>query len=407
MMAPAIRYEEARKRLNDALQQVASTEIVPLSAALDRISSADVISSLNLPETSNAAVDGYGVSSAFLGANPNHAFRLIGEAKAGHPFDGLVPEGAAIRIFTGAIMPEGIDCVMMQEFCETDGQAVRLGHVIGSGKNCRPVGENLAIGEVILSKGDVIGPAHIGQAAAAGLTHLSVFMPLRVGMISTGDELCETGDGDDKALGQIYDSNRPMIRALIEQAGHQPIDGGIIKDTKDALIQAYQHLAAQCDIIISSGGASQGDEDHSQDALLACDARALFWRVAIKPGRPVAASIIGDVPVFCLPGNPVAVYVCFHLFVLPSLSKMTADIFKPLTSLTIKSGFSAKKAPNERAEFVRVKLALTNEGETVMLPHGRKGAGVLSSLTGADGLAELPFELGEVPEGHKLPFIML
>ena len=230
---------------------------------------------------------------------------------------------------------------------------------------------------------------------------------MRVGILSTGDEIVSPSADAHKEKGHIFDSNRPMIAALIKKAGHLVIDGGIIPDDKDALSSAYGTLAAKCDVIISSGGASQGDEDHSQAALKKNGAQSLFWRVAIKPGRPVAASLIGDVPVFCLPGNPVAVLVCFYLFVKPVLGKLSHSTFKPLTSLKIKAGFSAKKAPNERAEFRRVKLALTNDGETVMLPHGRKGAGVLSSLTGADGLAELPYELGEVPEGQKLPFIML
>ena len=407
MMAPAIRYEEARRLLDEAIGPCERTETVPLAQALSRFSAQQVRSPLDLPNTSNAAVDGYAISSAALASQPDHDFPIIGSAKAGHPFTQKVPAGSVVRIFTGAIMPAGVDCVMMQEFCESDGERVRFSHLLDAGKNCRPAGENLHKGEVILEKGDRISPAHIGQAAAAGLTHILVTSKLRIGLLSTGDEVVDAHNAPDKAEGQIFDSNRPMIAALVEQAGHDVIDGGIIADERDALSAAYGALAETCDVIISSGGASQGDEDHSQEALKSQGATSLFWRVAIKPGRPVAASLIGDVPVFCLPGNPVAVLVCFHLFVRPVLEKLSLSSFKPLTSLRIKSGFSAKKAPNERAEFRRVKLALTNEGETVMLPHGRKGAGVLSSLTGADGLAELPYECGEVPEGQKLPFIVL
>ena len=407
MMAPAIRYEEARRLLDEAIAPLAKQESVLLADTLGRFAAEEVKSPLDLPHTRNAAVDGYAVSSAFLAANPDYEFPIIGIAKAGHPLGQSVPKDSAVRIFTGAIMPDGVDCVMMQEFCNAQDDKVRFSGPLEAGKNCRPAGENLHKGEVIVQKGECISPAHIGQAAAAGLTHLSVTAQVRVGILSTGDEVVSPSAEAHKEYGHIFDSNRPMIAALIKKAGHLVIDGGIIPDDKDALSVAYGTLAANCDVIISSGGASQGDEDHSQAALKMNGAQSLFWRVAIKPGRPVAASLIGSVPVFCLPGNPVAVLVCFYLFVKPVLDKLSHSPFKPLTSLKIKAGFSAKKAPNERAEFRRVKLALTNEGETVMLPHGRKGAGVLSSLTGADGLAELPYELGEVPEGQKLPFIML
>ena len=407
MMASAIRYEEARTRLEEALVEVGRTEIVLRDKALGRIAGENLASGLDLPDTANAAVDGYCISSAFLEKHPDFAFEVAGMAKAGHPFEGRLEEGQALRIFTGAVMPAGADCVMMQEFCQIVDGKDSFPEIMASGKNCRPAGENLAKGEVIIAKGEVISPAHIGQLAAAGITAVPVICPLRVGILSTGDELCEANPDLAKGKGQIYDSNRPMLAALIEQAGHQVIDGGIIKDTKQALANAYRELSARVDIIISSGGASQGDEDHSQAALQDIGAISVFWRVAIKPGRPVAAAIIGQVPIFCLPGNPVAVFVCFHLFVRSSMHRLAYGSFTPLKPIYLKAGFSAKKAANDRAEFRRVKLALTNEGETVMLPHGRKGAGVLSSLTGADGLAELPFALGEVPEGHKLPFIML
>ena len=407
MMAPAIRYEEARDRLKDALVEVGRAEIVTRDKALGRIAGRELASGLDLPNTENAAVDGYCVSSAFLANNPDFAFEIAGVAKAGHPFDEVLEDGQALRIFTGAVMPKGADCVMMQEFCLLEDGKVRFPKPMMSGKNCRPAGENLAKGEVIIAKGEVISASHIGQLAAAGIKEVPVIAPLRVGILSTGDELIEADPDLPKDKGQIYDSNRPMLAAMIEQAGHQVVDGGIIKDTRKALGAAYQELSQQADLIISSGGASQGDEDHSQDALQDIGAKPIFWRVAIKPGRPVAAAILGNVPIFALPGNPVAVFVCFHLFVNASIGQLSHGVFTPLKPLYVKAGFSVKKVANDRAEFRRVKLALTNEGETVMLPHGRKGAGVLSSLTGADGLAELPFELGEVPEGHKLPFIML
>ena len=194
---------------------------------------------------------------------------------------------------------------------------------------------------------------------------------------------------------------------MILQAGHEVVDGGIITDDRTSLAQAYDKLASSCDVVISSGGASQGREDHAQIAMSDIGAQTLFWRVAMKPGRPVGAGIKGKVPLFALPGNPVAVFVCTILFVLPTLVKITTGMFPALQFARLSTGFAVDKEPNLRAEFVRVKLTLTKDGDTVMLPHGRKGAGVLSSLTGADGLAELPYENGKLPIGQKLPFIRL
>jgi len=406
-MSSEIRYEEARKILNNTFSCLNASKIVSANEAFGCVAAEDITSPLNLPATANAAVDGYCVSAAFLQANPDYEFEIVGTAKAGHPYNEPLGDGEVLWIFTGAIMPEGADCVMMQEYCDVSGAMVTFPNVMNSGKNCRPAGENLALGEVIIQKGERLLAPHIAQLAAAGISQVKVMSPLRVGIISTGDELCDGLEGASPKEGQIYDSNRPLLSQLIAQEGHIVVDGGIVKDDRDSLAKAYASLAKECDMVISSGGASQGQEDHAKNALSNIGAVELFWRVAMKPGRPVGAAHIGNVPIFFLPGNPVAVYVCTKLFVLPTLAKLHHSVFTTLHTMSLATGFAIEKKPNERAEFIRVKLALTNEGDTVMLPHGRKGAGVLSSLTGADGLAELPYELGSAPEGTKLPFITL
>ena len=406
-MLSEIRYEEAREILNNSFSCLNASKTVSADEAFGCVAAEDITSPLNLPATANAAVDGYCVSSAFLQANPNYEFKIVGTAKAGHPYDKPLVDGEVLWIFTGAIMPEGADCVMMQEYCKVSDERVTFPNVMQSGKNCRPAGENLAIGEVIIQKGERLLAPHIAQLAAAGIAQVKVMSPLRVGIISTGDELCDGLEGASQKEGQIYDSNRPLLSQLITQEGHIVVDGGIVKDDRDSLAKAYASLAKDCDMVISSGGASQGQEDHAKNALSNIGAVELFWRVAMKPGRPVGAAHIGNVPLFFLPGNPVAVYVCTKLFVLPTLAKLHHSVFTTLHTMFLATGFAIEKKPQERAEFIRVKLALTNEGDTVMLPHGRKGAGVLSSLTGADGLAELPYELGSAPEGTKLPFIKL
>ena len=405
MMAPAMRYELARDILQKNFGEIGEAEVIASEDALGRIAVEQVISPLNLPRSANAAVDGYAFQSQDTNDSAPVALRIIGTAKAGHPFEGVISKGEAVRVFTGAIMPEGADCALMEEFCEEADGYVHIGQSVSAGRNLRPAGENLHKGEVIIEKGDKLKPSHIGQLAAAGITSLSVKKPLKIGVISTGDELIRLGKSLED--GQIFDSNRPMLASLIKQLGHSVIDYGIVQDNEQALFDKMSQAIGACDMVITSGGASAGIEDHTQSVLKHMDATSLFWRLAIKPGRPIAASKKHDKPIFCLPGNPVAVQVCFALFVQPVIMQLSSGAFQPLSSFYIKGDFHHKKPANERAEFIRVKLALTNEGETVMLPHGRKGAGVLSSLTGADGLAELPFGDSDITPGCRLRFIAL
>ena len=405
MMAPAMRYEEAREILQKNFGEIAGAERIKSNSALGRIAAEQIISPLDLPHSANAAVDGYAFQSQDTENGDIVSLRIIGIAKAGHPFKGAIKSGEAVRVFTGAVMPEGADCALMEEFCQESEGYVHITQTVSAGRNLRPAGENLHKGEVIIEKGDQLRPAHIGQLAAAGITSLSVKKPLKVGIISTGDELIETGEA--LTNGQIYDSNRPMLCSLIAKAGHEAVDYGIIKDDEEALFDGMSQAIAECDIVITSGGASAGIEDYTQTVLKRMNAQSIFWRLAIKPGRPVAAARKENKPIFCLPGNPVAVQVCFALFAEPVMMQLSTGQFPSLSSLYVTGDFHHKKHANERAEFIRVKLALTNEGETVMLPHGRKGAGVLSSLTGADGLAELPFEDSDINPGHRLRFIAL
>ena len=402
MMAPAIRYEEAQKRLAAALTPVASLERCPLADCLGRLSAEDVVSGIMLPQTTNAAVDGYAFAAS---SQQDNTFTIIGVAKAGHPFTGPVGPNEAVRILTGAIMPDGADTVIMQEFCTVAGDQLSLGQTLKVGKNARPAGENLSLGEVLISRNVVITEAHIGQAAAAGLSSLLVYHPIKVGVFSTGDELI--APTQPLAAGQIYDSNRPLIMSLLQRWGVIIQDYGIIADDEDAVRAALQQAHQECDMIICSGGASEGDEDHLQTALAKEDAVSLFWRLAMKPGRPMAAAQLGQTPVLSLPGNPVAVYVCMTLFALPAIQALMTGYFKLPRRIAVQAGFTAQKKPQERAEFIRVACEITDDGHFVAMPHGRKGAGVLSSLTGADGLAELPFEASEIAEGDWLSVIPL
>lgn len=396
--------EIARAHLLQTVGKIVGTESCALTAAAGRRLDAALVASANLPATANAAVDGYAVHADFLAANPAHAFTIVGRAAAGHPFSGRIAQGEAIRIFTGAIMPDGPDAVAMHEQCRADETAgtVQIDTALTPGSNSRPAGENIRVGETIIAAGTRLGPADIGIAAAAGHAILSVCRRLVVGLVSMGDEIVEPGAVP--AFGQSFDSNRPMLRALVAADGHEVRDFPIVPDDAEALIATYRKAFASCDVVISSGGASDGDEDHTQTALQALGAELVFWRLAMKPGRPMAVGSLGEKRLFCLPGNPVAAFVCYRLLAAPALTVMAGGKAGTILRIPVQAGFAHRKRAG-RAEYLRVRLQADDTGQIVMQLHGRRGAGVLSSLTGADGLIEIPVENTGVSEGDYLTFI--
>ena len=395
-------YEKARALLLAAAEnRTPARDQVPLSAALGQVLAADLTSPFNLPQTDNAAVDGYAVHADYLAAHPDHLFNIIGTARAGHPFEGKAEPGQAVQVFTGAVMPQGPDCVLMHEDCQISAEGVICGKLLKPGTNMRPAGENLATGELVAEQGTRLSAADIGQLAAAGFAEIPVFRPLHVGLISTGDELVEAGR--DRITGQIFDSNRPMLAALCRQTGVRLTDFGIVKDNRASLTAAYQTALEECDVIISSGGASDGIEDHTQGAMQDSGAEPVFWRLAMKPGRPMAAGLRAQQMIFCLPGNPVAAFVCFRLLVSPVLDRLAGAAVRLPLSLLVASGFAHKKQAG-RAEFLRARLETAADGSQQAVLHGRKGAGVISSLTGADGLVEIPFSATALVPGQPVRF---
>jgi len=399
--AGAIPIDEARQRLRDRITPLSQIHRVPLNAGLGCIAATDIFSDMDLPRTHNAAVDGYGVLAKSLATDPTKRFKIVGAARAGHPFTGVIGADEAIEIYTGAIMPSGPDCVAMHEDCLRDGDQVVINKSLKPGSNMRPPGENLAKGEAVISKGQRVTAALIGQLAAAGHADLAVFKPVRVGLLSTGDEVVEAGR--QLADGQIFDANRPMLRAMLEDPVVSVSDAGIVPDKLAALTTAYEQLLATHDVVISSGGASDGIEDHTQAAMRAVGADCAFWRLAMKPGRPMAVGQRGEKLIFCLPGNPVAAYVCTKLLILPLLTHLAGGIITMPLKIAMPAGFSHKKAAG-RAEYLRAVIADGAHGQEIML-HGRKGAGVISSLTGADGLVEIPLDNTGVTPGMPLSFL--
>ena len=393
--------EIARQKLLDSIKVNKGKKVVCLTKAFMRISYSLVESDFDLPSTANSAVDGYGISSQTLFDKPKTKFRIIGIAKAGHPFNNVVGVGEAIEIYTGAVMPQGVDTVIMHEKCERFGNEVIIKDVVKKNQNMRPIGENLRKGEIVVKKGKLLNAADIGQLAASGNSKLEVYKKLSVSIISTGDELINSVSSE-KLEGQIFDSNKPMLLSLLNVNFLKLLDLGIVKDNRTQLSKKYAEALSQSDVVISTGGASDGIEDHTQNALRDIGAECLVWQLAMKPGKPMAIGKLGNKIIFCLPGNPVAAFVCTKLLINPILIKLSGGVEWDPLAVILKSDFDHKKRSG-RAEFLRAKL-INRDHSTFVKLHGRKGAGVISSLTGADGIVEIPLETETVSKGDPLVF---
>lgn len=390
--------EQAIAALQKRVQPVAEIETIPLAAALGRTLVADLRAPLPLPPFANSAVDGYAVRFADLADTVETRLPVQGRIAAGGEGPGVSGQGT-IRIFTGAPLPEGCDTVFMQEDVALDGATAILPHGLKKGANARPAGEDVAEGSVALPAGTLLAAQHIALAAALGQTHVTVRRALRVALFSTGNEVTEPGQPRPPA--GIYDSNRALLRALCTRPGIEVTDLGILPDNRAAIAQALA-AAKGHDLILTSGGVSLGEEDHVKAAVEEVGALN-FWRMAIKPGRPVALGAIGDAAFVGLPGNPVAVFVTFAAIVRPLLAALSgATITAPLP-LPVVAGFAYRKKTGRR-EFIRV--SLIQEGGTIIAKkHPRDGAGVLSSLTETDGLLVLPEESESLAPGQTAGFL--
>ena len=401
MLSKLTKLNIAKNRILRNIQPLNRNTQISLNECNQRINYNTLKSKLNLPETRNSAVDGYGISYKSFLNNPKNRFKVVALAKAGKPYPKKIMAQEAIEIYTGAILPKGVDTVVMFEKCERVDSKLWIKEDIKRYQNVRPVGENIKKGEIIVKKGDILNPSHIGQLAASGNNEIQVFKKVKVAIISTGDEIVNL-TGQKKSYGQIYDSNRPMLKSIFNENYLEILDMGIVKDTKIALVNKYLKCLSKCDVVISSGGASEGIEDHTQSALKHIGAESLVWQLAIKPGKPIGAGILGKKLIFCLPGNPVAAFVCSKFLIKPALIKMAGGNNFTSFFLKIPSGFEHTKKIG-RTEFLRARIE--NSGlKSVVLLHGRKGAGVISSLIGSDGLVEIPYNKKSVCKGELLKF---
>jgi molybdopterin molybdotransferase len=387
--------------LDAKLVAVVEPETVPLKEALGRILAAAIDAPRNVPPHDNAAVDGYAVFFADLSPDAPTELPIGGRAAAGHPLGRAARRGEAIRIFTGAPMPEGPDTVLMQEDCSEAEGRVRIPPGIKRGANRRRVGEDVMAGARVLSSGRRLRAQELGLAAALGFTTLPVYRRLRVAVFSTGDEVRDPGTA--LPAGAIYDANRYVLYALLEGLGAAVTDLGILPDRDSAIREALAAAAATHDLIIGSGGMSTGEEDRVKAAVEA-QGRLHFWRLAIKPGRPVAMGQVGGIPFMGLPGNPVAVMVTFLLLARPLIQRLAGAAVTPPQRFRVTAGFDYKKRSN-RCEYVRARLVRDAAHGLRAEKFPRDGAGILSSMIESDGLVEIGEGISRLAPGDPVEFL--
>jgi len=386
--------DEALAMLRDRLGPVTPTASVSLGDALDHIAATDIVAKRDNPPLPNTAVDGYG----FSGGRAAGAYSLpliAGRAAAGDA-PGAVPDGFAIRVLTGAALPDGVDTVVLQEDVVRDGDSIRFSGPVKQGANTRKAGEDVRASEVIVTAGRRLTAADLALLAATGVSEVTVRKSLKVGVLSTGDELVEPGQTAND--GQIFDANRPMLLGLIKRLGHEAIDLGRAPDDREALRNRFDAASAEVDVILTSGGASAGDEDHVSALLQEAGAMSL-WRIAIKPGRPLALGLWQGVPVFGLPGNPVAAMVCTLVFARPAMGLLAGAGWSEPQGFDVPAAFTKRKKAGRR-EYLRARM---RDGKAEVFAS--EGSGRISGLSWAEGLVELPEPAAEISPGDMVRFI--
>jgi molybdopterin molybdotransferase len=393
--------DDATALIASRLSPTAAAETVPLIEADGRVLAEDIAAPLDLPPFDNSAVDGYAVRFADLAAGQETVLAVVGRIAAGAALERPVPARGAVRIFTGAPLPAGLDTVFMQEDVGVAGDAVVLPVGLKPGANRRLAGEDIARGGTALAAGHRLSPRDIGLIAALGIAAVPVRTPLRVAVFSTGDEVISPGEPLGPA--KLYDANRFMLQAMLRRLGCRATDLGILRDEPRALARALAGAAADHDLIVTSGGVSTGEEDHVRAAVESAGALT-FWRIAIKPGRPVAMGVVAGTPFIGLPGNPVAAFVTFAHVARTVIARLSGERLARPRAYPVLAGFAYRKKEGRR-EYVRVRIEEGDDGALVARKHPREGAGVITSLTETDGLVELPEPVTRVEPGEVLRFL--
>ncbi len=386
---------EALQRIRAALTPISGFERCALRDAYRRIVAEPVTSPLNVPAYINSAMDGYAIFSGDIPDEGEVTLEVVGSSFAGTPFEGTMQHGQAVRIMTGAMMPEGADTVVMQELAKRDGDAVTIGHNHKAGENVRHIGEDIAKGGVVLAAGQKIRAPELGLLASLGVAEVTVRRRLRVATFSTGDELCSIGE--QAREGQIYDSNRYSIFGMLRDIDVEHIDMGVIRDDAQAISEAFQSASEIADVLITSGGVSVGEADFVKQTLDRLG-QVNFWKIAMKPGKPLAFGSVNNAVFFGLPGNPVSVMATFYQIVQPSLRYLTGENTTQSLRLKVRAADQLKKRPG-RQDFQRGVLRTDEDGELRVHTTGNQGSHILSSMSQANCFVILSAESGKVEPG--------
>ena len=390
-----LKVAEARRLVLDSVLPIGGWETVPLRAGLDRVLLQDVVAPFDVPAHDNSAMDGYALRAGDLAASGETPLPVVGAALAGRPFSGVVGRGQAARVMTGAVLPRGTDTVVAQEAVQAEGGRIVVPAGQKAGQNVRRAGEDLARGRTAVPAGRRLGPAEIGLLASLGCAEVAVRRRLRVAFFSTGDEIASIGR--PLAPGEVYDSNRYTLHGALTRLGADLIDMGVVGDDPAALEQAFLQAADQADVVLTSGGVSVGEADFVR-GLMARLGEVAFWKIDVKPGRPMAFGRLGDAWLFGLPGNPVAVLVTFYQIVLDGLLKLMGVEPLPLRpSFPVPCLSAIRKTPGRR-EFPRG-LLYDDGGILTVKLAGPQGSGVLSSVADANCFLVLQEEQGDVAPG--------
>ncbi|MCP5084211.1 MAG: molybdopterin molybdotransferase MoeA [Alphaproteobacteria bacterium] len=392
-----LRHDEVLALLKERLSPIASVRNLPLEQAHRLVLAEDVAAPRNIPAHTNAAVDGYAVRAADLNADGMTRLKVTERVAAGDTRELALEAGAAARIFTGARMPGAADTVFMQEDCESDGQAVEVPSGIKPGANVRAAGEDFAAGSLVAGAGTRLRPQELAAIAATGQDQVACYAPLSVALMSTGDEVLQPGA--EFQTGQVYDSNRFLLRALLETVNVTITDLGIVGDDEATVRRTILEASANHDVILTTGGASRGEEDHIV-SVMASEGNLHAWQLAVKPGRPLAFGQIGDTVFLGLPGNPVAAFVCFLFYAQPMFAYLQGAVWQAPRRFSVPAAFAIGKKKPDRREFWR---AWIEDGKAHKF--ARDGSGLISGLTAATGLIEVPEEVTSVDEGQMVSFI--
>jgi len=388
--------DKARAFIHRFLEPLTATLRVPIRDALGRVLAEDVVSPVDVPSHRNSAMDGWAMRGADLRPDGETTLEEIGASFAGRPFAGKVSAGQCVRIMTGGVVPEGADTVVMQERASAQGTHVTFAAGQKTGQNVRHAGEDLRRGAVALARGRIVRPAELGLLASLGIGEVAVFRPLRVAFFSTGDELKSIGTALGE--GEIYDSNRYTLHGMLRRLGCDVLDMGVVRDDPALLEAAFREAAANADVVITSGGVSVGEADFVK-GLLGKLGEVVFWKIAMKPGRPLAYGRLMGAHFFGLPGNPVSVMVTFYQFVREALLRlMGADPVAPFPTFPATCTARLKKAPG-RTEFQRGVLSRGPDGGLTVAPTGEQGSGILKSMSEANCFIILGDAVGNVEPG--------